>query len=68
MQEYQYRVQAEKVELDEKLDRLKSFIDDSGFSALDAAEQDRLRRQAEIMAAYSGVLAERMGAWTDTDD
>jgi len=52
MAPHQQRVVTEKEELDEKLAKLKAFLDD--------AEKERLQRQADHMNAYSGVLGERI--------
>ena len=63
MEEYQNRVVKEKKELDEKLDRLKSFLTNYVFESLSAEEQSRLKRQASVMAEYSAILGERIKAW-----
>lgn len=64
MQPHQQRVVDEKKDLDEKLGRLRAFIDGPGiFHDLGAAEQERMNRQARIMAEYSAVLGERIAAF-----
>lgn len=63
MLEYQERVTHERADLDEKRAKLNSFIDGKTFEALDAAEQDRLRRQQDAMSVYSEVLGERIAAF-----
>lgn len=63
MQPHQERVVAERAELDEKRAKLTAFIDGEVFDALDAAEQDRLRRQQDAMSVYSDVLRERIAAF-----
>ena len=62
---HQHRVLDEKRELDERLTRLNAFISTTGgvFGSLASAEQERLMRQAELMAALSAVLAERIAAF-----
>ena len=57
---YQIRVIKEKKKLDKKLAALNEFIASVGFDAVLEREQQRLRRQAEIMKLYSDVLAERI--------
>lgn len=61
---HQQRVVAEKLDLDEKRDRLAAFQASLLFSSLAREEQERLTRQAHIMAMYSSVLGERIAAFT----
>lgn len=63
MQTYQERVVAEKRELDERGDKLDQFILSDRFGTLPAAEQERMKRQLEIMGKYSEVLGERIAAF-----
>ena len=63
MQPHQERVVAERHDLDEKRTKLTAFIDGETFETLDAAEQNRLRRQQDAMSVYSEVLAERIAAF-----
>ena len=65
MQEHQKRVVTEKEELDNKLTKLISFFETPIFSGLDAAEQERLKRQSAIMTDYSVVLGERIAAFAE---
>lgn len=61
---HQQRVLDEKRELDERLSKLDAFIlDNPLYLQLPADEQDRMTRQSKAMAAYSGVLAERIEAF-----
>lgn len=62
--DYQNRVIAEKNELDSKIDRLRSFIQNKSFADLPYAERRRLRRQELIMQLYSDVLDERILAFS----
>jgi hypothetical protein len=65
LQEFQQRVLDEKKDLDDKLDKLKAFINtDEKFLRLSVGEQLRLERQAEIMQDYSDVLTERIASFT----
>lgn len=55
------RVIAEKAELEVKLEKLRKFVGSiNQFNALPVSEQDRLKRQAVAMHAYSEVLSERI--------
>lgn len=60
---HQERVIAEKKELDERGDKLDQFILSEKFGTLPAAEQERMKRQLEIMGKYSEVLGERIAAF-----
>jgi hypothetical protein len=57
---YQERVIAELEELKERGIKLFAFMASEAFSALPADEQERMRRQAGIMAQYADVLEERI--------
>jgi hypothetical protein len=63
MKPFQQRVVDEKAALDDKLSRLKPFIDSDTFESLPEAEQERLERQLELMEGYSEVLGERIAAF-----
>lgn len=64
MQSFQERVITEKKELDEKLDKLKFFIEESPtFKTLAEDEQKRLNRQFDFMVEYSNVLGQRINAF-----
>ena len=63
MQAHQERVVAEKKELNERGDKLEQFILSDRFGTLPAAEQERMKRQLEIMGEYSEVLGERIAAF-----
>ena len=68
LQPHQQRVVDEKTELDEKLNKLHSFIQESPiFATLSDAEQHRLRRQDLIMAEYSQILSERIAAFNELE-
>lgn len=57
---FQGRVVAEKAELDDRLGKLLAFHSTPIFAALPGDEQNRLRRQADVMAELSTVLGERI--------
>ena len=64
MQPHQQRVVDEKNELDEKAKKLSEFIGNSDiFPLLDAAEQERLKAQSDIMRRYSEILGQRIAAF-----
>lgn len=64
MQPHQTRVVDEKKELDERATKLSAFIGTSPiFKTLDAAEQERMKEQCEIMWQYSEILGKRIAAF-----
>lgn len=66
MKPHQERVVTEKKELDEKLEKLLTFIDSGNgrtFLTLSTEERQRLTTQARIMKEYSDVLADRIAAF-----
>ena len=64
LQPHQQRVVDEKAELDTKAMALSKFIGESAiFPTLDAAEQDRLKEQCEVMWQYSEILGARIAAF-----
>ena len=65
LQPHQQRVVAEKAELDERLTKLRGFIQSPLFAGLPKAERDLLMEQEEYMHAYSEVLDRRIVLWGD---
>jgi len=64
MQPYQERIIVEKKELDDKLDKLKAFIEVNPiYKTLSNEEQHRLNRQFDIMVEYSTILGARIEAF-----
>ncbi len=64
MQPHQQRVVDEKTELDKRAHALSQFIGLSPvFETLDAAEQERLREQNDVMWQYSEILGARIAAF-----
>lgn len=58
---HQQRVLAEKMDRDQEISRLDTFIRESPiFATLPADEQARLRRQLDVMHELSTVLGERI--------
>lgn len=65
---HQQRVVDEKTELDTKATALSNFIGEGAiFPNLDAAEQERLREQCELMWEYSEILGARIAAFSQVD-
>lgn len=61
MEPHQERVLNELKELTEKREKLGAFIANNAiFGQLPTDEQNRLRRQFDIMLSYEGVLQERI--------
>lgn len=64
LEPHQRRVVAEKAELDKKAHALSDFIGNSDiFPTLDAAEQERLKEQNDVMWRYSEILGARIAAF-----
>jgi hypothetical protein len=63
LQPHQQRVVEEKTALDEKIQKLQSFMATPAYLSLDWNEQRRLYRQHSAMVEYSTVLDERIGAF-----
>lgn len=65
MQTYQDRVRQEHLELEEKLSKLKHFIQfNPTYKELDQAERDRLFHQSIHMERYNQILIECIKAFT----
>lgn len=60
---WQDRVITEKVELDEKIDKLVEFIGGPVFAETSPYEQNLLVRQKEVMQDYSRVLDQRIATF-----
>ena len=65
MQAWQSRVIEEKAALDDKLNRLREFLDSDGLATLPEDQRDRLVRQAFAMGNYSAILGERIAAFVE---
>jgi hypothetical protein len=58
---YQQRVIDEKADLDEKIGKLRFFIDRAPlFESLPIKEQGLMRQQLIVMTQYAQILAERI--------
>jgi ABC-type phosphate transport system auxiliary subunit len=60
---HQERVILERLELEEKLAKLRTFLESHTFDNLYSAERGRLHRQYAAMMTYSNVLKERIDAF-----
>lgn len=61
---HQFRVIAEKEELDKKAQALSKFIGESPiFETLDSEEQERMKEQNDIMWKYSEILGKRIASF-----
>jgi len=54
------RVIDEKQDLDEKIERLKSFFITDIYNSLEKEEQELLKQQIEHMVLYSCILEQRI--------
>jgi hypothetical protein len=57
---HEFRVVEELKELQERLDKLDSFMGTPTYEGLPGEERGRLIRQFDIMGQYAGVLEERV--------
>lgn len=57
---HQQRVIEEKAELDARLEKLIPFMSSDTCHNLPFDERGRLKRQAEVMEMYSGILGARI--------
>lgn len=60
---HQQRVIGEKIQLDDKLEKLTAFLESPRYAALDSGEQHRLSIQVNAMRTYSRILGERIAAF-----
>ena len=62
---HQQRVIDEKIDLDDKAAKLRTFIGENPFfEKLDSAEQERMKVQNDLMWQYSEVLGQRIAAFS----
>jgi hypothetical protein len=64
MLDYQQRVVDEKIQLDERLEKLREFMKGNFFKKVKEEEQKRMMRQEASMDIYSDVLGERIAAFS----
>ena len=60
---HQQRVIEEKSQLDARLEKLIQFLSSDTCHSLSFDERVRLKRQAEVMEMYSGILGARIAAF-----
>lgn len=60
---YQQRVIFEKIELDEKIQKLEAFFQSEHWNSVSDEEGGRLYRQIDIMTDYSDILDQRIAAF-----
>ncbi len=62
---YKLRVIDEKAELDERIGKLKDFVEEAGlvYSSLGDAERDRLQIQFSAMMDYADILGARIASF-----
>lgn len=61
--DWKQRVLDEKSQLDERREKLTTFLNSEQVTEITADEVDRMQRQLDCMNAYSGILQERIDAW-----
>lgn len=59
------RVEIERKELIEKLDKLKVFLTTEKFKSLNQEQQALLTNQSKIMTEYVDCLENRLAIWGD---
>lgn len=59
------RVEDESSDLNDRIERLESFIDTARYEALSIHQKNLLRAQVNMMRAYSAILWHRLSIWED---
>lgn len=60
MSDFKTRLVEEQVQLEDKLSKLKSFIESDKFESIDDAQRALLKAQANAMSTYNQCLKERL--------
>lgn len=60
LEPYQIRVIQEKQELDQKLEKLTTYLESRHFAELPFDDKWLLREQRDVMKAYSRILGSRI--------
>lgn len=60
MSNFKTRLVEEQVQLEDKLSKLKSFIESDKFESIDDAQRALLKVQANAMSTYNQCLKERL--------
>ena len=60
MEAFKVRLVNEQFDLQEKISKLKPFIESENFKNVDDSQQKLLKEQVEVMDRYNNVLVERL--------
>ena len=60
MEAFKVRLVNEQFELQEKINKLKPFIESENFEKVDKYQQKLLKEQIEVMESYNNILIERL--------
>ena len=60
MEDFKARLETEKAELNEKMQKLRDFISSEAFTKIDAVQMTLLNVQIKAMETYSQCLLERI--------
>lgn len=60
MSDFKSRLLTEKTELDEKIEKLSSFVQGEAIKSIDPRQQELLTKQLPTMQQYSEILNERI--------
>ena len=60
MEAFKVRLVNEQFELQEKINKLKPFIESENFKKVDDSQQKLLKEQVEVMERYNDILVERL--------
>ena len=60
MEAFKVRLVNEQFDLQEKISKLKPFIESENFKNVDDSQQKLLKEQVEVMDRYNSVLVERL--------
>ena len=60
MDAFKVRLVNEQFDLQEKISKLKPFIESENFNKVDDSQQKLLRDQLDVMERYNSILVERL--------
>ena len=60
MDAFKVRLINEQFDLQEKISKLKLFIESENFKKVDDSQQKLLKEQVEVMERYNNILVERL--------
>ena len=60
MDAFKVRLINEQFDLQEKISKLKPFIESENFNKIDDSQQKLLRDQLDVMDRYNSILVERL--------